>query len=280
MTVLILGSAGQIGSHLTQHLKSRGYKVIEFDIERTFLEDLRNVPTEEFRLHVQSADFVFFLAFDAGGSHYLAEYQDTFSFIDNNLKIMVNAINILRDFSTPFLFASSQMSNMNQSTYGILKSVGERYSKSVGGKVVKFWNVYGHEQNEKKFHVISDFIRMASRDGVIRMRTSGKETRDFLYADDCSEGLEAIMLNHAYLDKVDEVHLASFIWTSIARISEIVAKHFDVAVIPGSELDEVQKGIKNEPNGDLLHLWKPKTDIETGIKKVIYLMESSRKIQS
>jgi len=279
-TVLILGSSGQIGNHLTNHLRSRGYRVIEFDIERTFLEDLRNPPTKEFCSYVQSADFIFFLAFDAGGSHYLAEYQDTFLFIDNNLKIIVNTINILKDYSKPFLFAGSQMSNMNQSTYGLLKNIGERYTKSVGGKVVKFWNVYGYEQNEKKFHVISDFIKMALRDGVIRMRTSGTETRDFLYADDCCEGLEAIMLNYEYLDKTDDLHLASFVWTSIATVAAIVAKHFNVKVIPGVEFDEVQKGIKNQPEGNLLHLWRPKTDIETGINKVIYLMESSRKIQS
>jgi nucleoside-diphosphate-sugar epimerase len=87
------------------------------------------------------------------------------------------------------------MSNMSQSTYGMLKAIGEKFTHSANGKVVKFWNVYGHEKNEKKFHVISDFIKMAKESGEIRMRTNGHETRDFIYDDDCCAGHEAIKLN-------------------------------------------------------------------------------------
>jgi nucleoside-diphosphate-sugar epimerase len=275
-TILILGSAGQVGSHLAIYLKNRNYRVLEYDIATEARQDLRVPPSEEFESLVNESDFVFFLAFDAGGSHYLAAYQDTFDFIDNNMRIVVNTISTLKKFNKPFLFASSQMSNMSQSTYGLLKAIGERYTTSVGGRVVKFWNVYGHENDVTKFHVISDFIKMAKETSEIRMKTNGLETRDFLYADDCCEGLEAIMLNFWDIPDSEELHLANFEWNTILEVAHIVGDYLNAKIIPGESGDSVQMDIKNTPNKYLLEIWQPKTNLKEGIQKVIELQESSR----
>ena len=274
-TVLILGSAGQVGGHLTIYLRNRNYRVLEYDIAATAKEDLRIHSSKELESLVEESDFIFFLAFDAGGSHYLATYQDTFEFIDNNMRIILNTISTLKKLNKPFLFASSQMSNMSQSTYGLLKAIGERYTRSVGGKIVKFWNVYGHENDVSKFHVISDFIKMASETGVIRMKTNGLETRDFLYADDCCEGLESIMLNFRNIPESEELHLANFEWNTILEVAHIIGDYFNAKVIAGESGDSVQMDIKNTPNKYLLKFWKPKTTLKEGIKKVIELQASS-----
>ena len=75
--------------------------------------------------------FVFFLAFDVGGSRYLKKYQHTFDFINNNTHLMAQAFDALNKYNKPFVFASSQMSNMSYSPYGVLKRVGELYTKSL-----------------------------------------------------------------------------------------------------------------------------------------------------
>lgn len=274
-TILVLGSAGQVGGHLTKYLNLKGYNVLEYDIENSSIQDLRQPQKKDFELLVSQSDFIYFLAFDVGGSHYLEKYQNTFRFIDNNLKILINTINVIRDYNKPFLFASSQMSNMGQSTYGLLKIIGERYSSSINGRSVKFWNVYGHERNEKKFHVVSDFIKMARLTGAITMRTNGLEKRNFLYADDCCEGLEAIMINFDKFEQHAELHLANFEWNSILEVAEIVAKNFNARIIPGTSIDQVQQGIRNEPNSYLLNYWKPVTSIHDGIKKIIQLEDNS-----
>jgi nucleoside-diphosphate-sugar epimerase len=274
-TVLILGSAGQVGGHLSIYLKNKNYDVLEYDIATSEEEDLRKSSSSKLEALVEKSDFVFFLAFDAGGSHYLATYQDTFEFIDNNLRIILNTITSLKKFDKPFLFASSQMANMSQSTYGLLKAIGERYTSAVGGKIVKFWNVYGHETDVSKFHVISDFIKMAGESGEITMRTTGLETRDFLYADDCCEGLEAIMLNFSEIPSHEELHLANFKWSSILEVAEIIGDYFDAKIIPGKSGDTVQMDIKNEPSEYLLNIWRPKTSLREGIEKVIKLQTSS-----
>ena len=77
-------------------------------------------------------------------------------------------------YKKKFIFASSQMSNMNYSNYGILKLIGEKISKTTNGLVVKFWNVYGLEKDISKSHVITDFILMAIKNKKINLKTSLK----------------------------------------------------------------------------------------------------------
>ena len=150
MKVTILGSGGQIGSYLTEYLRKKDYEVLEFDIANAVYQDMTHIPNTYLRSAIMNTDFVFFLAFDVGGSHYLKKYQHTFKFIDNNTRIMANAFGYLEQYEVPFVFASSQMSNMSYSPYGVMKRVGELYTKSLNGLIVKFWNVYGIEKDMEK----------------------------------------------------------------------------------------------------------------------------------
>ena len=175
MKVTILGSGGQIGAYLTEYLRKKDYEVFEFDITNGEHQDMTHIPNTYLRNVIMNSDFVFFLAFDVGGSHYLKKYQHTFKFINNNTRLMANVFGYLEQYDKPFIFASSQMSNMSYSPYGTLKRVGELYTESLGGLIVKFWNVYGIEKDHKKAHVITDFIRKGFEDGDFEMLTDGEE---------------------------------------------------------------------------------------------------------
>ena len=137
----------------------KDYEVFEFDIVNGEHQDMTHIPNSYLRNAIMNCDFVFFLAFDVGGSHYLKKYQHTFNFIDNNARMMVNVFGLIEQYEKPFVFASSQMSSMSYSPYGVLKRVGELYTKSLQGLIVKFWNVYGIERDMEKAHVITDFIQ-------------------------------------------------------------------------------------------------------------------------
>ena len=89
MKSLILGSKGQIGDHLFQYLKKRNYQVFGLDIVNSKSEDLRN-NNVRFNNLIKKVDFVFFLAFDVGGSVYLKNYQNSYDFLMNNTAIMKN----------------------------------------------------------------------------------------------------------------------------------------------------------------------------------------------
>ena len=113
MRITILGSSGQIGAYLTEYLRGKGHDIIEFDKVDADWMDMTKIPNLSLDSAIEKSDFVFFLAFDVGGSHYLKKYQHTFKFIDNNTRIMGNVFGYLKQYKVPFVFASSQMSNMS-----------------------------------------------------------------------------------------------------------------------------------------------------------------------
>jgi len=274
MKITVLGSSGQIGAYLTEHLRNKGHQVHEFDLVNTSDEDMTTIPNPLLEERIADSDFVFFLAFDVGGSRYLKRYQHTFQFINNNCRLMANAFTLLQKYNVRFVFASSQMSNMGYSPYGVLKNVGELYTKSLNGLIVKFWNVYGIERDHEKAHAITDFIRKGFETGVIDMLTDGQEQRDFLYAEDCCEALEMVMKNFTDFTPEDNLHITSFYYTKIIDIASMIAGQFsligkyDITIQPSKEKDSVQLDKRNQPDTFIMKWWMPKTTIQEGISKV------------
>lgn len=279
MKITILGSSGQIGAYLTEYLSNKGHQVHEFDLVNTPDEDMTMIPNPLLEERISNSDFVFFLAFDVGGSRYLKKYQHTFQFINNNCRLMANAFTLLQKYNVRFVFASSQMSNMSYSPYGVLKNVGELYTKSLNGLIVKFWNVYGIEKDHEKAHVITDFIRKGFETGIIDMLTDGEEERDFLYAEDCCEALETVMENFTDFTPEDNLHITSFHYTKIRDIASMITGQFalvgkyDVVVKPSEEKDSVQLDKRNQADTFITKWWMPKTTIESGISKVFNSMK-------
>jgi len=271
MKHLVLGSSGQIGAHLVNYLQSKGEQVYEFDLVNKDYQDLRVISNAHLDYIMDTCDIVHFLAFDVGGAKYLEKYQDTYSFIFNNMMILTNTFEKIKSFKKPFIFASSQMAEMGYSSYGMLKSLGEKMTHDMGGIVARFWNVYGYETNPEKSHVITDFIKMAKNDGVIKMRTDGTESRQFLYADDASEALLTLAKNYDKINKNKNYSITNFEWTKIYEIANILDVLSSCKVFPGDKKDQTQLNAMNEPNDNIKKYWQPKTSLEEGIMKLYNL---------
>jgi|TARA_B100000900_G_scaffold415586_1_gene446078 nucleoside-diphosphate-sugar epimerase len=271
MKHLVLGSSGQIGAHLVNYLQSKGEQVYEFDLVNKDYQDLRVISNAHLDYIMDTCDIVHFLAFDVGGAKYLEKYQDTYSFIFNNMMILTNTFEKIKSFKKPFIFASSQMAEMGYSSYGMLKSLGEKMTHDMGGIVARFWNVYGYETNPEKSHVITDFIKMAKNDGVIKMRTDGTESRQFLYADDASEALLTLAKNYDKINKNKNYSITSFEWTKIYEIANILDVLSSCKVFPGDKKDQTQLNAMNKPNDNIKKYWQPKTSLEEGIMKLYNL---------
>jgi nucleoside-diphosphate-sugar epimerase len=274
MKVTILGSEGQIGAYLSEYLTKKGHEVTGVDVVYGPENDLRVTPNTYVESKIENADFVFFLAFDVGGSRYLKKYQHTFDFVNNNTRVMANTFRLLKKYNKRFVFASSQMSNMSYSPYGVMKRVGELHTTALKGLIVKFWNVYGIEKDMEKAHVITDFIRRGFEETEFEMLTDGTEERQFLYAEDCCEALETVMDCYSDFKPEDPLHITSFNSTSIAQIAAIIQgqfnliERFDVKIKPGLAKDSVQMDKRNEADTYISGWWLPKTSIDQGIAKV------------
>ena len=277
MKYLVLGSSGQIGLSLVNFLRDQKHTVFTYDIVENPEHDLRITNSAYLDSLIRECDFIFHLAWDVGGSVYLAKYQDTYDFIANNLKITSNSFDIIKKYNKPFIFASSQMASMSHSSYGVTKSIAERLAASLNGITVKFWNVYGIEHDHEKTHVITDFINKAMDTGVIDMRTDGAESRQFLYADDCSMALYTLSIHYENLPRDKNYHITSFQWNTVLDVANCIALHFPgTKVQPANKKDTVQLDAKNEPDTYILEYWRPQTSLEDGIAQIVTHMTETK----
>jgi len=269
-SVLVLGSAGQIGTAVVERLVHHGYRPITFDIVDSDDQDLRyRENMSNLANAMEEADFVHFLAFDIGGSMYMEKYQNSYGFLMNNMQIMHNVFDMLESYKLPFTFASSQMSNMFYSNYGRLKAVGEAFTDALNGINTRFWNVYNIETDPEKAHVITDFLEMARNDGEIVMRTDGMEERQFLHAYDAADALIKLQEIYMDIDRTKSIDITSFEWNSIIEVADICSDLYDSCpIIPNDKKDTVQRNAKNEPDNYVLEFWKPTTSLADGIADV------------
>jgi nucleoside-diphosphate-sugar epimerase len=262
MKNLVLGSSGLIGSHLVDYLEWEGEEVIRLDIKDSPFQDLRD-PTLIVKDKFMQADFVYFLAFDVGGSKYLNSNQNTLEFIQNNIKIMDNTFDLLDRYKKPFIFVSSQMASLEESAYGNLKLIGEKYTQALGGKIARLWNVYGLKGDDDKAYVVNDFIKKGWQ-GKITMLTDGSEKRQFLHADDCASALHTLQkIDLQYAD------ISSFEWTTILDLAKMVAEITGAVIETSGNKDSVQRARLSEPKQDILQYWKPEISLKVGITKLV-----------
>ena len=260
MNVLVLGSHGIIGSGLCNHLKEVGHNVIPWDIKISSTHDLSNIENiHRLRDVLNSVDFTFFLAYDIGGSKYIS--NSSITFINNNMKIMLNTFNELGN--KKFIFASSTMYNMSH-VYGTLKSLGEQYTSKLGGLSVRFWNVYGPEESSDKSHVIADMIHKSKTQGYIDLLTSGEEKRQFLHTDDCAKALTQVMNNYdTILKREQSVDVTNFQWIRIKNVAKIICDDVRVTDITVTTHDR-----QNEPRLFILNYWKPILSLAEGVSSL------------
>jgi nucleoside-diphosphate-sugar epimerase len=153
-------------------------------------------------------------------------------------------------------------------SYGLLKSLGEHFTKSLGGLVVRLYNIYGKEDISDKSHVVPDIINQAKTQNCINLNTNGLEERQFLYVEDCCRGLYVISQNYdELLEQNSIIDLTSFEWISIKEIAQIVSEICN-SKINYSKI-EADYNSKCDPNRVILNYWKPSTQLKDGIYKVI-----------
>lgn len=261
MKYLIIGGNGQLGQAIKYKLDSRGHSVIV--ITATHSE-------KEYVSFMEECDFVFFLAFRAGGARYLKDKQFGYEFISSNIELMQNVFNALSISKKPFIYTSSQMSEMNYSAYGTLKRLAEFYTESLNGIYTRFWNIYGIEKNPERFHAICDFCSMAKKDGVIKMLTTGEEVRQFLYVEDAADALMVCLDNfEKFKSEKSLLDITNFQWVTMLSIAEMIGSLTGAKVIPATDTDWMQRDARIEPNIFILKYWQPKTSLETGLKEIL-----------
>ena len=245
MRVLVTGGAGFLGSRLVERLRSDGHDVsiarhAEYDL--TSMEDAARLFADT------EPELVYHLAAEVGGiganranpgrywfanlmmgAHVLEQTR-----LNETPKLVVAGTVCAYPKYTPVPFREDDLWNgypeETNAPYGVAKKAilvgAQAYREQYGTNAVFLLpaNLYGPGDNfhETNAHVIPDLIRkMSGRADQVVLWGDGSPTREFLYVDDCVEGL--VLAAERY-DGPEPVNLGTGVETSIRETAELVAE--------------------------------------------------------
>jgi UDP-glucuronate decarboxylase len=226
MKILITGSAGFLGTHLTRELLKLGHQVTGVDDFTTGsmnnLIEFKSNPNYEFFSHDirnplnMAVDVIFNLACPASPIHYQADPVKT---IETNFLGMFNVLQLANkqgarviQASTSEVYGDPKVSPQTESYWGNVNPIGPRscydegkraaetlcfdYKRQFGTdvRVVRIFNTYGPSMAVNDGRVVSNFIIQALTSKPLTIFGEGKQTRSFCYVTDLIRGLIGIAL--------------------------------------------------------------------------------------
>ena len=224
MKMLITGSAGFLGTHLTRELLKLGHQVTGVDDFTTGsmnnLIEFKSNPNYEFFSHDirnplnMAVDVIFNLACPASPIHYQADPVKT---IETNFLGMFNVLQLANkqgarviQASTSEVYGDPKVSPQTESYWGNVNPIGPRscydegkraaetlcfdYKRQFGTdvRVVRIFNTYGPSMAVNDGRVVSNFIIQALTSKPLTIFGEGKQTRSFCYVTDLIRGLIGI----------------------------------------------------------------------------------------
>jgi nucleoside-diphosphate-sugar epimerase len=259
--------------------------------------DLRD-PLVCRRVFDQTFDEVYQLAADMGGAGFVFTGENDAAIMHNSALININVCKACREARVGIIFYSSSaciypMHNQTDpdnphcaedsaypahpdSEYGWEKLFSERlylsfarnYNMQV--RIARYHNIFGPEGafqggREKAPAAICRKVAEAPEVGTIEIWGDGKQTRSFLYIDECIEATMRLMRS----DFSQPVNIGSEEMVTINRLAEMViaisGKSLSVKHVPGPQ------GVRGRNSDNRLIFeklgWKPRGSLNEGVRK-------------
>jgi nucleoside-diphosphate-sugar epimerase len=302
-TVLVTGAGGFIGHHLVKYLVERGYRVRGVDIKEPEFEqtaaddfviaDLRTYS--ECLMVTKNMDEVYHLAADMGGIGYITSSHANIAM--NNTLINAHMLHSAHKNGVKrFLFSSSacvypQYLQKNpdvvplreedafpadpEEGYGLEKLFMEKLCQyfmedlDFATRVVRFHNVYGplgtyDGGREKAPAAICRKVAVLKNNSHIEVWGDGKQTRSFMYVDDCVEGIYRIMRS----DYSTPLNLGTDELVTVDDVVDIVSGIAGKTLLKRHDTSRPQ-GVRgrNSDNSRLRQVlgWEPKIPLREGL---------------
>ncbi|MBI3397444.1 NAD(P)-dependent oxidoreductase [Candidatus Woesebacteria bacterium] len=285
--VLVTGSTGFVGRHLTPYLESKRYHLITPSHSDGF-----NVLNEKDVLELPKSDIAIHLA---GLTIPIESWATPEDYIKVNTIGTLNILKYCQKNNSKLIFTSSYMygnpsviptpenyQEQVENPYAVSKLAAEKlcyvYSKRFGFPVavLRVFNVYGPEQSKKM--VISQMISQLVTQNMIEI-FDGRPKRDFLYISDLVNAYLSAFSKHTQGYGVYNIGSGeSFSIMEIAKllieISKTNVKIEEKKLSRPNEIIETKADItKSKKELD----WEPKIGIKEGLKKTYEWFVSQKK---
>jgi GDP-L-fucose synthase len=245
MRTLVTGGGGFLGSHLTARLEREGHEVF---VPRRRDYDLTSYADAERLFADAQPELVFHLAAEVGGiganranpgrywyaNLMMGAHMLELSRIHEVRKLVVAGTVCAYPKFTPVPFNEDDLWNgypeETNAPYGVAKKAilvgAQAYREQYGTNAIYLLpaNLYGPRDNFdlESSHVIPALIRkMVEGTDRVVLWGDGSPTREFLFVDDCADGL--LLAAESY-DGAEPVNLGTGVETSIRELAETIAE--------------------------------------------------------
>ncbi|ADF50919.1 putative dNTP-hexose dehydratase-epimerase [Zunongwangia profunda SM-A87] len=306
--ILITGGAGFIGSHLCKRMLDEGNEVICLDnyftgskknivtlMENPYFEMVRHDITESYYAEV---DEIYNLACPASPVHYQYNPIKT---MKTSVMGTINTLGLAKRVNAKILQASTSevygdpdVHPQPETYWGNVNTIGPRscydegkrcaetlcmdyhLQNGVDVKIIRIFNTYGPNMNPEDGRVVSNFIVQALKGEDITIFGDGTQTRSFQYVDDLVEGMVRLMgtpngfwkpVNIGNQNEFTMLELAENVLNITGSKSKLVFKD-----LPKDDPKQRQPDISRADK--YLNGWKPKIQLEEGLKKTIAYFDS------
>jgi nucleoside-diphosphate-sugar epimerase len=301
---LVCGAGGFIGSHLVRRLKKEGYFVRGVDLKYPefskteadeFIKgDLRNLSIVD--VCVDGVDEIYQLAADMGGADFIFTGKNDSDIMHNSAMVNLNIVDSMKRLGVKKVFYSSSACMYPEdhqlevdvpalredmaypgnpdSEYGWEKLFSERlflaYAKNYDFdvRVARFHNIFGPEgtyQGGREKAPAALCRKVIESNGVIEVYGDGKQTRSFLYIDECVEGIRRLMES----DCIEPLNIGSDEVISINDFAQMIIGISEKEVVI-KNIDVPQLGVRGRNSDNTLIKeklgWSPIQPLRVGIK--------------
>lgn len=273
---LVLGASGFIGKHFIKFLKSK--KANFFAVDRNFgnlkfSETWRRIPKARTVVNLASKIFV------------PASWILTNEFLTNNIKITLNMLDYAKKNNSnvvqmsSYLYGNTKQIPVDENSkvevsnpYSLSKYLSEKICKfynennNISCNILRTFNLYGEFQN-KNFLIPSILNQIKKKEIYLN---DLKPKRDLLYIDDF------IKLIYKASNKFSEFNIFNVGYGKSYSINEIIKiiekitqKKIKIKLSKNFRKNEIYNTVANINKAKLFFNWTPKTNLETGLKKII-----------
>jgi dTDP-glucose 4,6-dehydratase len=300
-TAVVTGGAGFLGSHLCDHLISKGFRVICVDNLDT--GSLQNVE------HLRSDDFVFlnhdvtsFLEIegDVDVVYHLAALASPIDYMRmplHSLKVgsygTHNALGLAKFKRARFLIASTsevygdpQVHPQPETYWGNVNPIGprgvydeaKRYAEAltmayhgqqgVDTAIARIFNTYGPRMRPNDGRAVPTFVRQALEGKPLTVFGDGSQTRSFCYVDDLIRGLVLLAESEEHLP-VNLGNPGEFTLTELAEIVLRITGSKSEIVYEALPVDDPQVRQPDITRARQLLGWGPEIELEEGLRRML-----------
>jgi dTDP-glucose 4,6-dehydratase len=307
-TAVVTGGAGFLGSHLCDHLLTKGFHVICVDnLDTGSLQNIEHIRDDAFQFvnhdlveHIEIAepvDFVFHLASPASPIDYARLPLHTLKVGSYGTH---NALGLAKFKRARFLLTSTsevygdpQVHPQPEEYWGNVNPIGPRgvydeakryaeamtmaYHRQQGldTSIARIFNTYGPRMRPHDGRAIPTFVRQALANEPLTVFGRGAQTRSFCYVDDMISGLFKLAMSDEHLP----VNLGNPNEFTILELAETVIR------VTGSRSEIIHDALPTDDpqvrRPDITRArtvlgWEPEVSLEEGLRRMLGVGERER----